>query len=217
MRLGPWGRPALRGLALLLALLVALAAYGAWLGRPRAVAQAPEVLAVGTPMTPPATPSTVTPSPPSAPGVELATPAPVIADVVVHVTGLVAHPGLVRLPAGSRVADAIDEAGGVTRRRAAESVNLARVLVDGEQVVVSEAAPIAAAGVPAQSGPPAPLDLNTATAEALDTLPGVGPVLASRIVSWRQASGPFRSVEELGEVSGIGDAILSQVRALVRV
>jgi competence protein ComEA len=147
-------------------------------------------------------------------------------QVVVHVTGLVARPGLVRLPLGARVADAIAEAGGVTRRRAADSVNLARVLADGEQVVVTLAAGAAGAqrastsGVPAGTpmGPgPGSVDLNMADARALEDLPGVGPVIAARIVAWRVANGAFRSVEELGEVSGIGDAVLAQVRDLVRV
>jgi competence protein ComEA len=149
-------------------------------------------------------------------------------QVVVHVTGLVARPGLVRLPLGARVADAIAEAGGVTRRRAADSVNLARVLADGEQVVVTLAAGAAgaqrastsASGVPAgtpMAPGPGSVDLNMADARALEDLPGVGPVIAARIVAWRVANGAFRSVEELGEVSGIGDAVLAQVRDLVRV
>ncbi len=142
-----------------------------------------------------------------------------------HVTGLVARPGLVRLPLGARVADALAEAGGVTRRRAADTVNLARILVDGEQVVVGvPGAPGSAGSSPPgtstsspQGNPLAPIDLNTATATVLEGLPGVGPVIAARIVDWRTANGAFRSVEELGEVSGIGDAILTQVRGLVRV
>ncbi len=149
--------------------------------------------------------------------------------MVVHVTGLVARPGLVRLPLGARVADAVAEAGGVTRRRAADTVNLARILVDGEQVVVGlpgssgSAGPLGDGGVdqrpsgnPLGAGP-AVIDLNTATAGALEGLPGVGPVIAARIIDWRTANGAFRSVEELGEVSGIGDAVLAQVRGLVRV
>ena len=203
---------------------LAVAGYGAWHGRPRA-AVTPAVLATGVPITGLASPETAPPdaAPSNAAPPDAAAPAPVSAavsaaasDVVVHVAGQVRRPGLVRLPAGARVADAVEAAGGVTRARAADSVNLARVLVDGEQIVVTDA-PTAPA--PAAEGPGAPmvLDLNTATAAALDTLPGVGPVLAARIVAWRDANGPFRSVEELGEVSGIGEAILGQVRALVRV
>ena len=154
--------------------------------------------------------------------------APPVPQVVVHVTGLVARPGLVRLPLGSRVADAIAAAGGVTRRRAADSVNLARVLVDGEQVVVG--APAGAPGHRARRPPRRGCRRERRWARprlrrpqhgrlrgALEELPGVGPVIAARIVAWRVANGPFRSVEELGEVSGIGDAILAQVRDLVRV
>ena len=111
---------------------------------------------------------------------------------------------------------AIAAAGGVTRPRAADSVNLARVLADGEQIAVGVDA-VAAASTPT-TGAVAPIvDLNTADLAALDSLPGVGPVLAGRILAWRQAHGPFRSVDELGEVSGIGDAILGQLRPLVRV
>jgi competence protein ComEA len=219
--LGPWSASALRGLALLVVTAVAVAGYWAWSGRPRAVAMVPIAVATAPPITGLAAapvesrdPAGPVPSMPTA----LASPAPTTPVVVVHVTGLVAHPGLVELPLGSRVADAVDAAGGVTRRRAAETVNLARILVDGEQIVVGAAgsAPLTAgtAAAPAAAGP---VDLNAASAEALEGLPGVGPVIAARIVAWRTANGPFRSVDELGEVSGIGDAILAQVRALLRV
>jgi competence protein ComEA len=138
--------------------------------------------------------------------------------VVVHVVGQVKSPGLVTLPVGSRVDDALAAAGGVTRSRAADSVNLARVLVDGEQVVVGFAAQ-AVAGVlgiaPVRSG--GLVNLNSADAAAFEGLPGVGPVLAERIVQWRVTNGPFRSVDELGEVSGIGDSIMAQLRTLVSV
>ena len=236
----PWSRSALRGLAVIVALAVTVAGYWAWSGRPRAVAVAPTVVAVGTPLptpgpdsTPTPTPDTVTGSGESAPAAAAppasasAPTAPAVPQVVVHVTGLVARPGLVRLPLGARVADAVAEAGGVTRRRAADTVNLARILVDGEQVVVGVPG---ASGQEGSAGPTAgsppgtplgsasvPVDLNAATAGALEALPGIGPVIAARIVDWRTANGAFRSVEELGEVSGIGDAILSQVRGLVRV
>jgi competence protein ComEA len=235
LRVAPWSRSALRGLTVIVALAVAVAAYWAWSGRPRAVALAPTVVALGSPIAVPASEPSPTPgtSPdgavPSLPAA-VAEPAPVataVPQVVVHVTGLVARPGLVRLPLGARVAAALAEAGGVTRRRAADTVNLARVLVDGEQVIVgvpgapgTVPAAAAATGSPAgtpMGSPAAVIDLNTATAGALEGLPGVGPVIAARIVEWRTANGAFRSVEELGEVSGIGDAILTQVRARVRV
>ncbi len=205
--LGPWTGSALRGLAIIVAVTLVLGAYWAWSGRPRAVAVGPS-------------PSTAAVEPSGAPSVDPpatppATPSPA-AVVVVHVVGRVARPGLVTLPAGSRVADAIAAAGGVTRPRAADSVNLARVLADGEQIAVGVDA-VAAASTPT-TGAVAPIvDLNTADLAALDALPGVGPVLAGRILAWRQAHGPFRSVDELGEVSGIGDAILGQLRPLVRV
>ncbi len=143
-------------------------------------------------------------------------------EVVVHVVGAVRHPGLVRLAAGSRVADAVRAAGGATDRARTASVNLARPLVDGEQVVVQRrgtgpaviAAPVAGAAA-AVPGPSAPVDLNGATLEALDGLPGIGPVLAQRVLDWRTAHGRFSAVDELGEVSGIGEATLSDLRPLV--
>ncbi len=145
--------------------------------------------------------------------------------VVVHVAGRVLAAGLVTLPAGSRVADALTAAGGPAPDADLAAVNLARPLVDGEQVLVpapgqqpppAPAGP-AAAGTGTGTAAPAPLDLNTATAEQLDALPGVGEVLAARVVAWRQAHGRFTSVEELGEVQGIGPKLLDGVRDLVRV
>jgi competence protein ComEA len=149
------------------------------------------------------------------------------ADVVVHVVGAVHHPGLVRLPAGSRVVDAVRAAGGTTASARPASVNLARLLVDGEQLVVQRrgSAPLLAAPAPAGAAgnasgtlaPSAPVDLNSATLAALDGLPGIGPVLAQRILDWRTAHGRFSSVDELGEVSGIGEATLADLRPVVTV
>ena len=225
---GPWSRPALRGLILLTAIGAVVIAYLMWQSAPREVVEVasaapqesgiatPEVLAMGAPLTGASE---------SAPPEARASSAPaVVIEVVVHVAGQVRRPGLIRLPAGSRVADAIEQAGGFTRARAATSINLARILVDGEQILVSDR-PGAAAAPPASppDGPTvasdvgAVIDLNTATEVALDALPGVGPVLAGRIVAWRQEHGAFRSVDELGEVSGIGDATLARLRPLVRV
>ena len=127
----------------------------------------------------------------------------VSAVVVVHVVGKVADPGLVELPMGARVHDAIEAAGGATKDKALESVNLARPVVDGEQIVVGE--PIAGAASSTMS-------INTASAEELDELPGIGPVIAERIVQWREENGPFTSIDELGEVSGIGPSIIEQIR-----
>lgn len=132
------------------------------------------------------------------------------AEVVVHVVGQVRRPGVVRLPSGSRVTDALDAAGGATADADLAAVNLARLLADGEQVVV----PGPHAGE--ESGTDE-LDLNSADAAALDALPGIGPVLAARIVAWRTEHGRFSSVDELAEVSGIGPALLDGVRGLVRV
>jgi competence protein ComEA len=140
-------------------------------------------------------------------------------QVAVHVAGRVRHPGLVRLPAGSRVQDAITAAGGVTSGADLDAVNLARKLTDGEQVRVpgpgdpAPPPPDAAAG---PATPSAPLDLNTATVEQLDTLPGVGEVTAGRIVAYRSAH-PFTTVDELLEVPGIGQRRFEQLKDLVTV
>lgn len=152
-------------------------------------------------------------------------------DVVVDVVGRVRRPGVVHLPQGSRVEQAVTAAGGARSDADLSRVNLARLLVDGEQIVVPrpgepatpaevvEGAPVgAAASVTAGAAghPTGPVDVNTATLAELDTLPGVGPVLAQRIVDWRTQNGRFTSVDELGEVSGIGDAVLARLRPLVR-
>lgn len=139
--------------------------------------------------------------------------APLTGEVVVHVTGAVASPGLVRLPAGSRVNDAIEAAGGARSPKALASINLARVLVDGEQIVVGGSASASGSSSSTAGG----INVNSASASELEALPGVGPVLAERIVAWRTTNGPFRSVDELSEVSGIGDAVLAQIRTQARV
>jgi competence protein ComEA len=159
-------------------------------------------------------------------------------EVVVHVVGRVRHAGVVRLPAGARVEQALAAAGGPRRDADLTRLNLARVLVDGEQVWVPRPGEangpdvVGPVGFPVGSGPGgsgsrgggsgsagaalAPVNINTATLADLDTLPGVGPVLAQRIVDWRTQNGRFTSVDELGEVSGIGDAVLARLRPLVR-
>jgi competence protein ComEA len=144
--------------------------------------------------------------------------------VTVHVAGRVRRPGMVRLAAGSRVQDAIRAAGGAAAGADLDAVNLARKLVDGEQVrVPARGEPAAAlpAGVAGPGGagaeiPAAPLDLNTATAEQLDALPGVGEVTAGPIVAYRSAH-PFTAVEELLEVPGIGQRRFEQLKDLVTV
>ncbi|MGI5454750.1 helix-hairpin-helix domain-containing protein [Streptomyces sp. CA-249302] len=147
------------------------------------------------------------------------------AEIVVDVSGKVREPGIHRLPAGSRVADALRAAGGARPGTNLESLNRARFLVDGEQVVVGgpAAAPgPAGAGAGAVGGaavgaaPAAPVALNTATVDQLDTLPGVGPVLAQHIIDYRTQHGGFRSVNELREVNGIGDRRFADLRNLVR-
>jgi competence protein ComEA len=165
---------------------------------------------------------------PSAP-TGLATTAPRSAaagTVLVHVVGQVRHPGVVRLPAGARVEQALEAAGGATSKADLVRVNLARPVVDGEQIVVPKPgeAMTGAAGVvggPLGSGSTtaaaAPVDLNTAGLAELDSLPGVGPVLAQRILDWRAQNGRFSTVDELGEVSGIGEKVLENLRPLVRV
>lgn len=152
-----------------------------------------------------------------------ATQAPAQATVVVHVAGLVARPGVYDLPAGSRVVDALAAAGGAIEGTDLSQLNLARIVVDGEQVAVGvppapgAAPPGGGAAGQVSTGPAEPLDLNAATESDLDALPGVGPVLAARIIAWRQEHGRFSSVQELLEVSGIGESTLSDIAPLVRV
>jgi competence protein ComEA len=155
-------------------------------------------------------------------------------SVTVHVAGAVRDPGVYRLRSGARVDDAVSRAGGATSRADLGQVNLAAKLEDGRQVLVPRRAPATAApagsataAAPAGSAtaapgaaagtPSLPLNLNTATPEQLDELPGVGPATAQKILQYREEKGGFGSVEELGEVPGIGDVRLAALRDLVRV
>ena len=145
------------------------------------------------------------------------------ATVTVDVAGKVRHPGIAVLDQGARVVDALAAAGGARRGADLTGLNLARLLVDGEQVVVGEPAPsgVAAAAAPtpgASPGGPATLvNLNTATEAELDTLPEVGPVTAASILAWRDEHGGFTSVDELLEVDGIGEVTLDRVAPFVTV
>lgn len=148
-----------------------------------------------------------------------------LGEVTVHVRGRVVSPGVVTLPSGSRVIDAIEAVGGLRGTATSGDLNLARVLVDGEQISVGVrdrtvtppgSTPAGAPVAPGGDGSPL-VDLNAATVAELEALPGIGPVLAQRIVQWRVDNGPFTAVEVLSEVSGIGDALMAQLRPLVRV
>ncbi|MFB6619401.1 helix-hairpin-helix domain-containing protein [Streptomyces sp. NPDC056367] len=195
--------------AVVLVAAVGFAAQQYWSARPRAVT-APAVVA-------PAVPAAAT------------APAGGGARIVVDVGGKVRDPGVRRLPAGSRVEDALAAAGGVRPGADTTGLNRARVLVDGEQVLVGVAAPPQAAGTgpgpgsgpgsgPAsgRGSPTGPISLGSATVDQLDGLPGVGPVLAQHIVDFRTARGGFRSVEDLRQVNGIGERRFADLRALVR-
>jgi competence protein ComEA len=133
-------------------------------------------------------------------------------ELVIDVVGKVKHPGIVTVPAGSRVHDAIAEAGGVRGRVDPSTLNMARVLADGEQIIVGQE-PVASApagGVSTATG--SRISLNTATLEQLDTLPGIGPVTAQAILDHRTEHGPFTSVDDLLDVKGIGEATLDDFR-----
>jgi competence protein ComEA len=200
---------------LLAAVAVAVVGWLAWSAlRPEPVAIQASIESPGEPW-PDASASPATPEPAAS---AIGPPA----EVVVDVQGAVARPGVHRLPAGSRVVDAVAAAGGPVAGGAAPGLNLARVLVDGEQLVVGATvgADPPAVGSAAAGGPAAgdgKVDLNRASLPELDGLPGVGPVLAQRILDFRAKAGRFRSVEELREVSGIGERTYARLAPLVRV
>ncbi|MGH3814670.1 MAG: helix-hairpin-helix domain-containing protein [Pseudonocardiaceae bacterium] len=195
------GRPGALALSLVAAIAAVIAAVG--VGRERPVPEPAPVLPLVT-------------------AAAAATPPPVAApEVVVSVAGRVARPGLVRLPDGTRVADALAAVGGALPGTDLMGLNIARRLSDGEQLLVGVAPPPGqpadgtTLGTPAGTSPK--VDLNAATLEQLDVLPGVGPVTAQRILDWRAAHGRFRSVDQLREVDGIGPARLARLKDLVRV
>ncbi|MFE5792512.1 helix-hairpin-helix domain-containing protein [Streptomyces sp. NPDC056503] len=199
----------LAALAVVLAVAACAAGGFFWAGRPESV-RAPELVRVA--------PVAASPTPAAASGAGPGGGA-APAEVVVDVGGKVRSPGVLTLPAGSRVADALRAAGGVRAGADLTGLNRARVLFDGEQVLVGvPGAPVGGGAAPGAGAGTSgvPLSLNTATAEQFDGLPGVGPVLARRLVDHRTERGGFRSVEELREVDGIGERRFADLRPLVR-
>ncbi|POM24363.1 ComE operon protein 1 [Actinomadura rubteroloni] len=185
------------------ALAVAVACGYLWLARPRAEPD----------RAPPAVPSAAVALVSSAPSSP--------AGLLVHVLGKVRRPGLVTLTAGARVADAIRAAGGTRPGATTGALNLARPVVDGEQIPVgvpgaSPPPPVSGPAPPGAAPSGAPVDLNTATSDDLQRLPGVGPVLAARILAYRTEHGSFRSVDQLQEVSGIGPRRFADLKPQVR-
>ena len=212
-RLDP-GRPGAWAMWVVAVLAAAAVLGWTWLDRPAVepVGEEPST-AAGSAQVPPAASS----SPPVGEPVEQAV------TVVVSVVGQVTAPGLVTLPAGSRVADALAAAGGLLPEADPASVNAAAVVSDGQQIAVGVPG-AAGAGADAGAGAAAsgaasggPVDLNTATPADLDALPGIGPVLAQRIVDHRTAHGRFTSVDQLDDVSGIGPTIFADLAERVRV
>ncbi|RQX18530.1 competence protein ComEA [Micromonospora ureilytica] len=198
------GRRGVRALAVVAVVVVVGAAGWAWQARPQSEPIAP--LASETASAAPAGDPSVSNS----------------GEVVVAVAGKVRKPGLVRLPAGSRLADAVQAAGGALPGVDVALLNPARKVTDGELIVVGVTPPPVpggAAGPVAGGAAPAvgPLNLNTATLAQLDALPGVGPVLAQRILAHRDQHGGFKSVGDLRQVDGIGDARYEQLKDLVTV
>nr|WP_232075812.1 ComEA family DNA-binding protein [Phytohabitans suffuscus] len=207
------GRRGVRALAAVAAVVVLIAAAIAWYSRPHAEPVAAEPVPAATGDAPAGR------APVSGGGGETGG-----GEVVVAVAGKVRKPGLVSLPEGSRVADALAAAGGVLPGTDIALLNLARKVTDGELILVGVTAPPddPAAGAPsgdAVGGGVAggKVNLNTATLAQLDSLPGVGPVLAQRILDHREKNGPFRTVSDLRQVDGIGDTRYEQLKELVTV
>ncbi|GAB3348311.1 ComEA family DNA-binding protein [Modestobacter lapidis] len=205
-RLDP-GRPGARAL-LLAGVLAALLVVGwTWADRPEVEPVAVDAMAPATSSPPAGTSAVPTPSP--AP--------PTVGELVVSVVGQVARPGLVTLPAGSRVADALAAAGGLLPDADPAWVNGAAVLSDGQQIAVGVPAAPGGAGTAGGAEATGPLHLNTATVSDLDALPGIGPVLAQRIVDHRSVHGVFTNVAQLDDVPGIGPTIYAELAGRVTV
>jgi competence protein ComEA len=141
----------------------------------------------------------------------------VTAEVIVNVAGKVANPGVYKLPLGSRVVDAINLAGNQLKGVDISDINLARVLVNGEQILVGTPPSVAGKKAAAKISVSNPLDLNRATIAQLDTLPGIGPVTAQRILDYRSKVGRINSVDELKKISGLGGAKFEEIKNLLRV
>ncbi|MCX4749036.1 helix-hairpin-helix domain-containing protein [Kitasatospora sp. NBC_01287] len=228
-------RKAVLGLTVLLLLAVGYAAQHFWFGRPQAVAvplssarpvaravpQAALAPAPALDAAPAPVPDAVPVAAPDAAPLPAASAAAVpgsggqaLPPVVIDIAGRVAHPGIRALPSGARVADALRAAGGALPGVDTDTLNLARVLVDGEQVLVGAPSP-AVQGGPAPPAPKPPVSLNRATLDQLDALPGVGPVLARHILDFRGTHGLFQSLDQLRLITGIGERKLAELKPLV--
>ena len=218
-----------------MSVLARVRAWVQWVGAARVVASAVVVLAVVAGAywlvkPPPATTESKLPYANAATSSTVVVAASTLPSItvgsellVVHVAGAVQVPGVYRLNAGSRVIDAVGAAGGVAADANSDAINLAASLTDGERVYVprvGEVAPVVASGGAGAGDSRAlagPVNLNTATADDLDTLPGVGPATAAAILAYRDQHGPFASLDDLGEISGIGPAKIEALRGLVTV
>ncbi|WP_241562083.1 ComEA family DNA-binding protein [Streptomyces hoynatensis] len=200
----------LAALCVLLVVAVALGVHHFWSGRPRTVSAGAEPTLVAAPSALPTAQATPGDGAPGSPSGAVGPAGQ--ARVVVDVAGDVAEPGIYTLPPGARVADAIEAAGGSDPGADTDGLNRARVLTDGEQVLVGRPAATAPGGQPQATAAPGKVSLNAATPEQLDSLPGIGPVLARHIVEYRTANGGFTTVDELGQVPGIGDRRLTELR-----
>ncbi|WP_159610116.1 ComEA family DNA-binding protein [Glutamicibacter sp. JC586] len=151
----------------------------------------------------------------AAPGPSAPSEATVAPQVTVHVVGAVKKPGVYQLPEGSRITDAVQAAGGATTKAQPQLVNLAAKLVDGQQIILPGTGDSSSAQQMPVPSAEAKISINSADAQALQELPGIGPALADRIIEFRTKNGPFKTVEELDAVSGIGPAMLEKLGDLV--